>query len=62
MWCPVLGSDAEAGEVLRERVGRLHRPAVVVPPGGCPDLGVVARTDDDGFAVQAGPARGGSRE
>ena len=44
-------SDAEAAEVLGEDVGVLELLAVAVPALGRPDLGVVARADDDGLAL-----------
>ena len=50
MW---LGARSRAprrpGQLLRV----VERPSVGVPPVGCPDLGVVARSDDHGFAAEA---------
>src|SRR5512146_1122288 len=54
--------DAQPRQVLGERVGILERPAVLLPPGGRPDLRVIAGADDDGLALQAGPFAQGRRD
>src|SRR6185369_16316878 len=46
--------DPQPLEGLRERLRVLEGPAVVVPAGRGPDLGVVARPDDDGLGVETG--------
>ena len=53
--------DPEPGQVLGERVGRLHLAAVLVPPCGRPDLCVIAGPHDDGLVLQSRPLpeRGG---
>src|SRR5450756_1948161 len=48
------GLDAQPSQVLGERIRRLERLPVVVPPDGRPDLCVVERADDCCLALQPG--------
>src|SRR5829696_7435344 len=45
-------SDPQTGDRVGERVA-LERPAVVLPPGGSPDLRVVPRTEDQRLVLEA---------
>src|SRR5262245_34033309 len=45
--------DPQPLEGLGERLRVLEGPAVVVPAGRGPDLGVVARADDHGLRIEA---------
>src|SRR5512143_4247046 len=47
--------DPETGQVLGQALGILELATDAVPAPGSPDLGVVARPDDHGLAVQLGP-------
>src|SRR3954452_13682165 len=49
-----LPSDAEPGDGLGESGRVLQAPAVGLPSIGGPDLGVIARTDDDGLGRETG--------
>src|SRR5712671_390812 len=47
-------SDAEASDRRGECRGVLEAPAIDIPAGGCPDLGVVTGSDDDRLRIEAG--------
>ena len=51
--------DPEPFEGLGQLLRVVERPAVDVPPVGCPDLGVIARPDDHGLAAEADRLRAG---
>ena len=48
----VAALDPQPFEGFGERLRVVDCPAVVVPPGGRPDLGVIAGPDDDGLALE----------